>query len=218
MTAGSPANAPPSPPSPPSSSPSASPPASASTGPLDTGTWRWARACATWTFERRISAAGPAAAIAAAARAAIVASPGFARPAAATWTTASAGDDAATQPRGTPIDADTPSTVLHAHPDLIAGALDLDLVVQAPDGSEAILDAAAALHIEIDDDRLVFWLSLHVDVYARRSFAANRDNTALAERNAPRLAGFLARLAEATGADVASVDAPGYDVTPDGFA
>jgi len=206
MTAGAPVNAPPSPAS-----------ATAPSGPLDTGTWRWARACATWTFERLITTAAPAAAIAATARAAILAAPGFARPAAATWTTTSAGDDAAAQPRGTPIDAETPSAVLHAHPDLIAGALELDLVVQAPDGSEAILDDAAALHIELDDDRLVFWLSLHVDVYARRSFAANRDNTALAERNAPRLAGFLARLAEATGADVASVDAPGYDVTPHGF-
>jgi hypothetical protein len=202
----------------PSTTASTTPSTTSSGKPLDTGTWRWARSCATWTFERSLSGTAPAAAIAACARAAILALPGFAVPASASWTTVSAGDDAAVQPRGTALDADTPGAVLHAHPDLIALALDLDLVAQALDGSEATVEDGGVLRIELEDDRLVLWISLHADLYARRSFGANRDNAALAERNAPRLAGFLARLAEATGAQLASIDAPGYDATPHGFA
>ena len=191
------------------------------TGPLDTGTWRWARSCATWMFDAPLSpGAPPAEAIAACARGALAALPGFASPAVAEWTTASAGDGAAVQPRGAPIDAQTVDAILRAHPDLIALTLALDLAVAAPDGSEATLADAAVLHIELEDDMVVLWLSLHVDLYARRTFGAERDNDPLAGRNAPRLSGFLARLVETTGMHFDSVSAPSYDdqATPRGFA
>jgi hypothetical protein len=185
---------------------------------LDTGTWRWDRSCATWTFELAL-AATPAAAIAACARAVLAALPGFASPAVADWTTASAGDEAALQRRGTPIDAATVDATLGAHPDLIALALDLDLHVVAPDGSEVTLEDGAVVHVELEDTQLVLWLSLHVDLYARRTWGARRDNEQLARLNAPRLAAFLARLAQTTGARLHSVDAPRYDdqATPHGF-
>jgi len=191
------------------------------TGPLDTGTWRWARSCATWMFDAPLSpGAPPAEAIAACARGALAALPGFASPAVAEWTTASAGDSAAVQPRGAPIDAQTVDATLRAHPDLIALTLALDLAVAAPDGGEATLTDAAVIHIELEDDMVVLWLSLHVDLYARRTFGAERNNEQLARRNAPRLSGFLARLVETTGMRFDSVSAPSYDdqATPRGFA
>jgi hypothetical protein len=187
---------------------------------LDTGTWRWERSCATWTFELPLSAgAPPAAAIAACARAVLAALPGFATPAVADWTTASAGDEAAVQRRGTPIDAVTVDATLRAHPDLIALALDLDLRVVGPDGTEVALEDGAVVHIELEDRQLVLWFSLHADLYARRTWGAQRDNDPLARLNAPRLAAFLARLVETTGARFHSVDAPRYgdQATPRGF-
>jgi hypothetical protein len=187
---------------------------------LDTGTWRWERSCATWTYELPLSAgAPPAAAIAACARGVLAALPGFATPAVADWTTASAGDEAAVQPRGTPIDAATVDATLRAHPDLIALALDLDLQVAAPDGAEVVLPDGAVVHIELEDHQLAFWFSLHVDLYARRTSGTVPDNEPLAHRNAPRLAAFLARLVETTGARLHSVDAVRYagQVTAQGF-
>ncbi len=194
-------------------------------GPLDTGTWRWERSCATWVFELPLPPDAPAAAaIAACARGVLAALPGFAVPAVAEWTTESAGDDAAVQGRGTTIDEATVAETLRAHPDLIALALDLDLQVLAPDGAtDAIVDDGAMVRIErIEriDAQLGLWVSLNVDLYARRSFGANPDNEQLARLNAPRLTAFLARLVEATGARFHSVDAPSYagQATPRGFA
>jgi hypothetical protein len=189
--------------------------------PLDTGTWRWARACATWTFEivRRPDAPA-AAAIIDCARGVLAALPGFATPAAADWTTESAGDDAVVVPRGATIDAAAIDQTLRTHPDLIALALDLDLQVLAPDGAtEVALEEGAVVHIELEDTLLVLWLSLHVDLYARRTFGVDRDNEPLARVNAPRLSAFLARLAEHTGARFHSVTAPSYgdQATPRGF-
>jgi hypothetical protein len=187
---------------------------------LDTGTWRWGRSCATWTFEIPRTAGEPAAeAIAVCARGVLAALPGFATPAVADWTTESAGDEAAVQPRGTPIDAAAVDRTLRDFPDLIALALDLDLQVLAPDASELVLEDGAVVHIELEDAKLVLWLSLHVDLYARRTFGVVRDNDALAQLNAPRLSAFLGRLADATGAQLHSVDAPSYgdQVTARGF-
>jgi len=179
---------------------------------LDTGTWRWERSCATWTFELALPPGGsPAEAIAACARGLLAALPGFAAPAVADWTTASGGDAAVVQARGTAIDDARVAETLHAHPDLIALALDLDLQVVAPDGvTEAIVEDGAVLHVELEDAQLVLWLSLNVDLYARRSFGVNRDNAQLARHNAPRLTAFLARLVDATGARLHSVDAASY--------
>jgi hypothetical protein len=189
-------------------------------GPLDTGTWRRERSCATWTFEVPLRGTTPAGAIATCAHGLLAALPGFAVPAVADWTTASAGDEAALQPRGTRIDDATIDTTLRLHPDLIALALDVDLQVVAPDGSEVTLEDGAVLHIELEDDQLVLWFALHVDLYARRTLGANPDNEPLARRNAPRLTAFLARLAATTGARFHSVDAPSYagQATPHGFA
>ena len=168
---------------------------------LDTGTWRWARSCATWVFEiARPPDAPAAAAIAACARGVLAALPGFAVPAVADWTTESAGDEAAVQARGTTID---------------------DATV-----TEATIDDGAVVHIELEDvdvpgrTRLVLWFSLNVDLYARRTFGTTPDNEQLARLNAARLTGFLARLVEATGARFHSVDAPSYggQATPRGFA
>jgi hypothetical protein len=190
--------------------------------PLDTGTWRWARSCATWTFEvaRRLDAPASVA-IADCARGVLAALPGFATPAAADWTTESAGDEAAVLPRGATIDAAGIDQTLRVHPDLIALALELDLQVLAPDGTTAVtLEDGAVLHIELEDTLLVLWVSLHVDLYARRTFGVERDNERLARLNAPRLSAFLARLAEHTGARFHSVAAPSYgdQATPRGFA
>lgn len=187
---------------------------------LDTGTWRWERSCATWTYELPLPAGTPpAAAIAACARGVLAALPGFAIPAVADWTTASAGDAAAVQPRGTPIDAAAVDATLRTHPDLIALALDLDLQVAAPDGTEVALPDGAVVHVELEERQLVFWFSLHVDLYARRTSGSRADNEPLARRNAPRLAAFLARLVETTGARLHSVDALRYagQVTARGF-
>ena len=186
---------------------------------LETGTWRRERSCATWMYESTLPAgAPPGETVAACARGVLRALPGFAAPAAASWTTASAGDDAAIQLSAAIDDAAVAET-LQAHPDVIALALDLDLHVRAPDGTtEVTIPDGAVAHIEIEDDVLVLWVSLHVDLYARRSFGPNRDNARLAELNAPRLAAFLARLVEATGVQFHNVNAPGYDATPHGFA
>lgn len=190
--------------------------AAAPPSPLDTGTWRRERSCATWMYESALPAGAAAGdAIAACARGLIHALPGFAVPSAASWTTASAGDDAAVQSSVTIAAVDE---TVRAHPDVIALAIDLDLQVFAPDGTELTLEEGAVARIELEDDKLVLWVSLHVDLYARRSFGADRDNAQLAELNAPRLAAFLARLVAATGAQFHNVNAPGYDATPHGFA
>ena len=187
---------------------------------LDTGTWRWERSCATWTFEiPRARDESAAQAIAICARGVLSALPGFATPAVADWTTEAAGDEAAVQPRGTPIDAAAVDRTLRDFPDLIALALELDLQVLAPDASELTLEDGGVVHIELEDAQLVMWFSLHVDLYARRTFGPRRDNEALARLNAPRLSAFLDRLAQATGARFHSVAAPSYadQTTPRGF-
>jgi hypothetical protein len=190
-------------------------------GPLETGTWRWQHSCATWTFEVPRARGVPAAiAIAECARGLLAALPGFATPAAASWTTESAGDEAQVLPRGAAIDAAAVDHTLRTHPDLIAFALDLDLQVLAPDGvTQVALDDGAVVHVELEDAQLVLWLSLHVDLYARRTFGVQRDNDLLARLNAPRLSAFLVRLAERTGARFHSVAAPSYaeQATPRGF-
>lgn len=200
------------------SDPTAAP--ASTTSPLDTGTWRYERSCATWMYESTLPAgASPGAAVAACARGVLRALPGFAVPAAASWTTASAGDDAAAQSIGEPIDDAVVSETLQAHPDLIALALDLDLRVLAPDGTtEVTIRDGAVVHIELEDDELVLWVSLHVDLYAQPSFGPNRDNARLAALNAPVLAAFLARLVDETGARFHNVNAPGYNANPHGFA
>jgi hypothetical protein len=190
-------------------------------GPLDTGTWRRERSLATWTYELPLApGAAPSAAIAACARGVLAALPGFATPAAADWTTESAGDGAVVHARGASIDAATVDDTVRAHPDVIALALDLDLAAVAPDGTDVTLDDGAAIHIELEDANLVLWLSLHADLYARRTFGVDRDNDRLAALNAPRLSAFLARLVDATGLTFHSVTAPSYgaQATPHGFA
>jgi hypothetical protein len=193
----------------------------ATAGALDTGTWRRESSLATWTYELPLApGVAPSAAIAACARGVLAALPGFATPALADWTTESAGDEAAVQARGASIDAATVDQTVRAHPDVIALALDLDLAVVAPDGTtEVALEDGAVVHIELDDANLVVWLSLHVDLYARRTFGVERDNDQLAQLNAPRLSAFLARLVERTGLTFYSVTAPSYgaQATPRGF-
>ena len=193
----------------------------ATPAPLDTGTWRWQRSCATWTFEiSRLPDAPASTAIANCAHGVLAALPSFAAPAVADWTTESAGDEAAVLPRGQAIDAAAIDQTLRTHPDLIALALDLDLQVLAPDGTpEVALEDGAVVHIELEDTLLVLWLSLHVDLYARHTFGVDRNNERLARLNAPRLSAFLARLADHTGARFHSVAAPSYgdQATPRGF-
>jgi hypothetical protein len=192
-------------------------------GPLDTGTWRWERSCATWIFELSLplpSSALASEAIGACARGALAALPGFAVPAVAEWTTESAGDDAAVQPRGTTIDEATVIETLRQHPDVIAFALELDLLVLVPDGiTEETIEEGGGLHIELEPSGLVLWFSLNVDLYAAQSFGRRRNNERLALLNAPRLEAFLSRLVEATGARFHSVDAPSYaeQATQHGF-
>ncbi len=196
-------------------------------GELDPVTWRWANACATWTFER-VPAPGETLveAMAACARGLVVALPGFAVPAAAEWTTEAAGDDAVVHGRGTRIDEAVITATFRAHPDVVHLAFDLDLQV-ARAGAEAtevtlddMIQDGARLHVEREDDVIAIWLALNVDLYARRTFGVERDNTQLAAQNAPRLTAFLQRLVEATGARFHRVDAPSYadQATPLGFA
>jgi hypothetical protein len=189
-------------------------------GALDTGTWRRESSLATWTYELPlVPGVAPSAAIAACARGVLAALPGFATPAVADWTTDSAGDEAVLQTHGPSIDAAAVDETVRAHPDVIALALDLDLAVVALDGTEVTVNSGAIVHIELEDTHLVLWLSLHVDLYARRTFGVDRDNDRLARLNAPRLAAFLARLVDATGLTFHSVTAPSYgaQATPRGF-
>ncbi len=181
-------------------------------GPLDTGTWRYKRACATWIYEIA-PASGQLlpAAMAECARAMLAALPGFAVPAVAEWTTEAEGEDAVVHGRGTRIDEATLAATFRDHPDVIHLALDLDLLVIAPDGAtEAVLEEGARLHLEREEAGLALWVDLHVDLYARRTLGEDRDNEQLARLNAPRLAGFLARLSALTGARFLSVDASSY--------
>ena len=64
------------------------------THPLNTGTWRWDPACATWVFELTAAPGQPLIdAMAACARRMLAALPGFAIPATAEWTTESGGEE-----------------------------------------------------------------------------------------------------------------------------
>jgi hypothetical protein len=181
-------------------------------GPLDTGTWRWAYPCATWLYELASDPGQPSPAVMAeCARRMLGALPGFAVPAAAEWTTEAGGEDAVVHGRGTPIDEATLATTFRDHPDVIHLAFDLDLLVLAPDGAtEMVLEGGARLHLEREEGKLALWLDLHVDLYARLTMGEHRDNERLARLNAPRLAGFLARLTASTGARFHSVDASSY--------
>ncbi len=181
-------------------------------GPLATGTWRFKRACARWTFELvPPPGADLAAAMAACARGMLAALPGFAVPATAEWTTEAGGEDAVVHARGTQIDEAALAATFREHPDVIQLALDLDLLVLAPDGvTEAVLEEGARLHLEREDGKLALWLDLHVDLYARRTRGDQRENDPLARQNAPRLAAFLARLPALTGARFHGVDAASY--------
>lgn len=181
-------------------------------GPLDTGTWRWKSSSATWSFERVVSSGESLAGeMERVGRAMLAALPGFAIAAAAHWTTDAAGDEAVLHARGTQIDDALLASTFGEHADVRGVELELDLVVTAPDGvTEVVLERAAQLYLEGEPDKIVVWLDLHVDLYARRSWGVERDNQQLAEINAPRLAGFLARLAESTGAQLESIDAESY--------
>ena len=181
-------------------------------GALETGTWRWERACATWTFELNVPRGElPAIAMAACAHRMLAALPGFAVPATAEWTTESGGEDAVVHGRGARIEDAALAETFRAHPDVVELALDLDLEVVAPDGlTEAVVEEGARLHLEREGATLAIWIDLHADLYARRTRGEIRDNATLARLNAPRLAAFLRRLADATGARFTGVDAEGY--------
>lgn len=181
------------------------------THPLNTGTWRWDPACATWVFELEAAPGQPLIdAMAACARRMLAALPGFAIPATAEWTTESGGEDAVVQGRGTQIDEAAIAASFRAHRDVIQLALDLDLQLVDPSGRESVLEDGARLHVEREDALLVLWLDLNVDLYARRTHGTVRDNDRLAHLNGPRLAAFLERLAALTGAQLRGVDAPSY--------
>ena len=178
---------------------------------LETGTWRYKRALARWSFELTPAPGqSPAAAMAEVARGMLEALPGFATPAVAEWTTAAGGEDAVVHGRGTPIEEPTLAATFRDH-DVIQLALDLDLLVVAPDGvTETVLEEGARLHLEREDAQLALWLDLHVDLYARRTLGETRDNEHLARLNGPRLSGFLHRLTALTGARFSRVDASSY--------
>jgi hypothetical protein len=178
---------------------------------LNTGTWRWDWACATWVFQLAAPGRPLIEAMAVCAGQLLHALPGFALPATAEWTTESGGEDAVMHPRGTRIDNATIAATFRDHRDVIHLALDLDLqLVEPTGGAEVVLVNGARLHLEREDELLALWLNLNVDLYARRTFGANRDNDQLARSNAPRLADFLDRLTTLTGARLDEVDAPSY--------
>ena len=106
--------------------------------------------------------------------------------------------------------------------DLEQLGIDVDLHVRLADGPDAVVERGMVLWLEWEDETeraspMRLLVSLEVDLYARRTWGASRENDALAALNQPRLAGFLSRL-RALGGRVHDVDAPSYrgQVGPDG--
>lgn len=134
--------------------------------------------------------------------------PGFAALAAAAWTTGSQGEDALVHGPGAQIDEHVIEAAFRELPDAYSLLFELDLVVTCADGvTEAIVSDGASVLVEIMDRRLVLEVRLNADLHAERTRGRECDNTALARLNAPRLAAFLARLREATGAEFAGLHA-----------
>lgn len=104
---------------------------------------------------------------------------------------------------------------MDARDDVEDAEISLDLTYESAEGKEHLLHGGATVWLspecEAHDDHR-FWLvvTLHTDLYAFVSWGRNRDNTAVAKRNAPRMETFLRRLEEELGFSLAEIDAPSY--------
>ena len=180
-----------------------------SSQPFDT--WRRKATLACWRFSvPRSSSAQPRDALVGCLLSAVRALEGFARPAEASWTSASTGEDAFEQED---LGRDPEATLL-ASPltDPTEVVLSLALFYADPAGGEHEIRRAGDLWVELDpgDTLITVRLILDVDFYAWRSWGHDRDNRATAELNAPRLRTFLERLQRDMGATVEDIDAPDY--------
>jgi hypothetical protein len=116
---------------------------------------------------------------------------GFARPIEVSWTSASAGEDAAAQDLDhakLPVPLESPVE------DPTAVDLALALRCATPDGRVRTTRHGGDVWVEIGPDHVDIVLSLDLDLYAWRSWDHVRDNRAIAELNAPRLRLFLGQV------------------------
>jgi hypothetical protein len=186
---------------------------------LDTGTWSRRKDAVAWSFDlHRAEDETPSQALVRAATRLLRCLPGFATPHHLKWTTLSGGENVAALDAAQ-IDEAAVVELGERFPDVVGVVLGLDLIVADDAGTEGRLPNAAIALLELDDEQPYLSLSLHTDIYAKRTFAPNPDNQALAAINAPRLRGFLEQVRDRLGGSLNDLTAGGYhgQVGPLGF-
>lgn len=114
------------------------------------------------------------------------------------------------------LDAARVTFLLEACSDLTRVQVTCDLCCEGADGDVFAIPAGLTFWVQLaendsrTDDPLEMTLVLDTDIYLAQTWGEDRDNRALAERNAPAFNRFLARLRRSTGAVVESVSADDY--------
>jgi hypothetical protein len=114
------------------------------------------------------------------------------------------------------LDASHVAERLETYPDITRVFVTCDLRCEDDDGRELVIPGGLSFWVQLaeddspPDEPLEVNLTLDTDVYLARSWGEDRDNRALAARNAPRFNRFLAGFLRVTGAAVESVSADDY--------
>jgi hypothetical protein len=183
---------------------------------LNTGTWRWKDALATWSYRLPFSEdAPPTQSLCEAAGRLWSAVGRFANVASIEWSTLSHGEDARTD-SGRDLDEHRVRAICSELGDVTRLEADLDLRCIGLDGVEGIIEDGAWLLLDLawpDPDtrgqgrpELTLAVQLNVDIYATKTGAEQQDNHALAKVNAPILKAFLHRLRAELGATLVDID------------
>lgn len=188
-------------------------------------TWRRRSGLATWTFSVPARPGESSqACLRRSLQVALGALEGFARVQHATVSTRALREVGVVHDGATPL-ASALTEILDGADPVSEVALCLDLrVALAVDGAEQWLPGDGWLTFERDehsaDGSIALRLTLDVDIYAERTLGASTENSALARRHAPRLAGFLRTVRATLKAHLDALDADGYagQAGPDGFS